>query len=105
MSSRHFALDTRIATVGLALILVFLSLPVVSGWTLSNDSRCCVTTDICHPLQMADTVRLSVFGSPSAVFVNIEFPRDATREILNSYHAMSDRLRDAPEAPPPKSLA
>jgi len=105
LSSRRFALDTRIATVGLALVLVFLSMPVVSGWTVNADSRCCVTTDICHPLQAADTTRLSVFGSPTAVLVTIEFPRDATREIANTYRAMSDRLSDAPNAPPPKFLA
>ena len=105
MSARQFALDAKIATVALALVLAFLSLPVVSGWTAGVDSRCCLTTDICHPLQATDITRLSVFGSPASVLIRVAFPRIAEDASASIYRVMSDRLGDAPEAPPPKSLA
>jgi hypothetical protein len=103
LSGNRFALDTRIATIALALILATVSMPMVCGWVV-GDAHCAISMDICHPAQSIDVSHAPLFAPmPHLHFVS-EASRDAVLAIDDAYLAMAGRLGEAPDPPPPKSL-
>ena len=103
MTGRRCALDTRIATIALALVLAAISLPTVSGWVVA-DSRCAITMDICHAAQAADVSHAPLLATAPQLF-SMSYPSgDALRAIGDGYRANTGRLSEAPDPPPPKRL-
>jgi hypothetical protein len=104
LSARHFALDTRIATVALALILATVTLPIVTGWVVT-DSHCAFTMDICHPAQAVDISHAPLLAPAPQLFSKDLTAPDAVLAIYDGYRSMTSRLSEAPASPPPKALA
>ena len=104
MSRSHFALDTRIATVALAMVLAVVSTPIVCGLVVT-DSHAAITTDICHPAQSIDVGSAPLFVPAPQLFSFNGVSRDATHAIHDFYDMMAGRLGEAPDLPPPKTLA
>lgn len=104
MNGSRVALDTRIATVALALVLAMVGMPIMSGWVLA-DARCAITMDICHPAQSIDVTHTPLLAAGPKPFSMNKASRDAVRSIDYGYRAMSGRLAEAPDLPPPKALA
>jgi hypothetical protein len=104
LSAHRCALDTRIASVALALVVAVVSLPIVSGWIIT-DRHCSLTMDICHPAQAADVGNAPLYAAAPQLFLFNDGPHDAVLAVNDDYRVMIGRLREAPEGPPPKSLA
>ena len=104
LSARHFALDTRIATVVLALIIATVTLPMVNGW-VATDSHCSFTTDICHPAQAVDISHAPLLAPAPRLYLEHSIAPDAILAIHDRYRSMTNRLGEAPASPPPKALA
>ncbi|HLI80166.1 MAG TPA: hypothetical protein VKV03_09295 [Candidatus Binataceae bacterium] len=104
LNARHFALDTRIATVALALILATVTLPIVTGW-VAADSHCAFTTDICHPAQAVDLSHAPLLAPAPYLIEEHLIAPDAILAIRDGYRSMTSRLSEAPASPPPKALA
>jgi len=104
LTKRSIALETRIATAALALVIAAVSLPLVSGWILS-DSHCCITTDICHPAQAVDAVHGPLLAPAPEAFSKASMARDAMLVIDHGYKALNDRPSESPDSPPPKAQA
>ena len=102
--NNRFALDTRIAAVLVALIVAVVSTPIVVGAIVKPQSHCCLTSDICHPVQVIDVSHAPLVASPPNISAMNEIPRDSALAASVLYRGMSDRLGDAPESPPPKPL-
>jgi len=104
LSRSRFALDTRVATVALALILATVSLPLIGGWIVT-DSQCALTMDICHPAQTIEVGLVTLFAPAPQSFFLLDAPREGILACDDCYRAQGDRLGDAPDPPPPKNLA
>jgi len=104
LKNNRFAFDTRLAAVILALVVAIVSTPVVVSRLVKPDSHCCVSSDICHPIQPIDVSPAPLLASPPNISAMNEIPRDSALAVGSNYHAMTDRLGDAPESPPPKAL-
>jgi len=100
----RFALDTRIATVALALILAIVSFPLMCGWVVADSHRA-ITMDICHAAQAVDVSSAPLFAPAPRLFAMNEASREAVFAIRDSYYTMAGRLGEAPDLPPPKTLA
>jgi hypothetical protein len=104
LSPARFALDTRIATLALALVLAMVSMPMVCG-SIAVDSQCAITTDICHPAQAADAGTAVLFAPAPRLFSMPGASRDAVLAIADSYDSLAGRLGEAPAPPPPETRA
>ena len=104
LSAQHFALDTRIATVALALILATVTLPIVTGW-VASESHCCFSMDLCHPAQAVDVTHAPPLAPCPQKFSRNAAAPDAMLAIHDGYRSMTSRLNEAPASPPPKALA
>ena len=104
MSPSRFALDTRIATVALALVLAMVSMPMVCG-SVAVDSHCAFTMDICHPAQSADLNSAALFAPAPRLFSMDDGWRDTVLAIDDPYASLAGRLGEAPALPPPRTLA
>ncbi len=104
LKTARFALDTRIATVALALVLAMVSMPMVCG-SLVVDAHCAVTMDICHPAQSADVSNAALFAPAPRLFSMNDGWGDAGRAIADAYDSLAGRLGEAPALPPPETLA
>jgi len=96
------ALETRIATVALALVLVVVGLPTLTGWII-DEAHCCITMDVCHPVQAVNPVHGPLLAPAPAPFSKPSSARDAMLAINDGYRRLSGRLREAPDSPPPKA--
>ena len=105
MKKNRFAFDTQIAAVILALIVAIVSTPVLVGAAIKTNSRCCITSDICHPIQLIDVSPAPPLASPPNMSAMNEIRRDSALAVSLRYRAMNDRPGEAPESPPPKPLA
>jgi hypothetical protein len=103
LSGNRFALDTRIATIALALVLAVVSMPTVCGWVV-GDAHCAISMDICHPAQSIDVSHAPLFAPVPHLYLVSEASRDAVLAIDDAYRAMAGRLGEAPDPPPPKTL-
>lgn len=104
LSASRFALDTRIATVVLALVLAMVGMPIVGG-SMVVDSHCAITMDICHSAQSADLNTAALFASAPRLFSMIDGWHDAVLAVDNPYESLAGGLGEAPALPPPKALA
>ena len=104
MSASRYALDTRIATIALALVLAMVGMPLVGG-SMVVDSHCAITMDICHPTQSADLNSAALFAPAPRLFSMNNRWRDAVLAIDDPYESLAGRLGEAPALPPPKTLA
>jgi len=104
LSGHRFAIDTRVASVALALVLAVVSMPILSGWIIT-DEHCSITMDICHSAQSADVGHAPLFAFAPRLLSLSEAPRNAVLAIDDDYRAMIGRLLEAPDLPPPKSFA
>jgi hypothetical protein len=104
LSGNRFPLDTRIAAVALAFVLATVSIPMMSGWVVA-DSHCAITMDICHPAQSLDISHAPLFASAPPLFLMTDASCAAILAIDDVYRAMAGRLGEAPDLPPPKTLA
>ena len=103
LSGYRFALDTRIATVALAFVIAMVGMPLVSGWVIA-DSHCAITMDICHPAQSADVGNAPLLAPVPQLFSRADIPRTVLA-IGDMYRAIAGRLGEAPDLPPPETLA
>jgi hypothetical protein len=103
---RHsrFALDTRIATVVLAMVLAVVSMPIMCGWVVT-DARAAITMDICHPAQSIDVSHAALFAPAPPLLSIDDGSRDAVLAIGDSSDPVAGRLGEAPELPPPETRA
>jgi hypothetical protein len=104
LSGNRLALDTRIAAVAVVFVLATVSTPMLCGWVVA-DSHCAITMDICHPAQSIDVGHAILFAPTPQLFSLHDVSRDAVLAIDDAYHAMVGRLGEAPDLPPPKTLA
>jgi hypothetical protein len=102
LSGNRLGLDTRLATVALALVLAAVSMPMC-GWVVA-DSHCAIAMDICHPAQSIDIGHASLFAPAPQLLSITEASRDTVLAIDDAYCATADRLGEAPDLPPPKTL-
>jgi hypothetical protein len=101
----RFALDTRIATVVLALVLAMVGMPLVGGGALVVGSHCAITMDICHSAQSADLNNAVLFAPAPRLFSMNNRWRDAVLAIEDPYESLAGRLGEAPALRPPETLA
>ena len=104
LSGSRFAPDTRIATIALAFVLAIVSLPIPSGWVVT-DSHCAITMDICHPAQSIDISHAPLFVPAPLLSSKIDASPEVVIAIDDAYTAIAGRLGEAPDPPPPKALA
>ena len=104
MSGNHTAPESRIAAVALVLVLATVSMPMRCGWVVA-DPHCAITMDICHPAQSVDVSHAALFAPAPQIFSLRDGARDAVLAIDDAYRAMAGRLGEAPDLPPPKTLA
>lgn len=104
LSARNFALDTRIAAAALALIVAMVTLPVVTGWVVT-DAHCCFTMDFCHQAQVVDVSHAPLLAPGPQKFSRNSNAPDAMLATDDGYQSMTGRLGEAPASPPPKALA
>jgi hypothetical protein len=104
LRANRFALDTRIATIALALVLAAVSMPMMCGWVVA-DSRCAITMDICHAAQSIEVSGAAWFVPAPQLFTLASPARDSLRVTDHFYQAIDGRLGEAPDPPPPKTLA
>lgn len=104
MRAGRCALNTRIVPIAVALVLATVGMPMMCGWVVA-DSHCAVTMDICHPAQSMD-VSGAAWLTPAPQLVALARPaRDSLRATDHLYQAIEGRLGEAPDSPPPKTLA
>jgi hypothetical protein len=104
LSGNRIALDTRIASVALALVVAIVSTPMmVGGWVLA-DAHCAITMDICHPAQSIDVSHAPLLAPAPHLFPMSEASRDGVLAVADAYRARAGRLGEAPDLPPPKTL-
>jgi hypothetical protein len=104
LSASRFALDTRIATVVLALVLGMVGMALAVG-SMGLDSHCSITMDICHPGQAADINSAALFAPAPRLFSMDNRWRDTVLAIDDPYESLAGRLGEAPALPPPETLA
>jgi hypothetical protein len=103
LSARRFALDTRIVTVTLALVLAVVSMPMACGWVVA-DTRSAIAMDICHPTQSLDVSSAPLLvPAPRLDSINYVFD-GAVLKIDEAYRGIAGRLGEAPDSPPPETL-
>jgi hypothetical protein len=76
----------------------------MSGWVIA-DSHCTITMDICHPAQSIQVSHAPLFAPAPPVFSLSDASRDAVLAIDDAYRARTGRLGEAPNLPPPRTLA
>jgi hypothetical protein len=103
LSSKRFALDTRIATVALAFAVAIVTMPMMCGLVIT-DAHCTITADICHPAQSVDAAPVLLAPTPK-LFSLPDILHDAALAHVGAYHSMVSRLGQAPDLPPPKARA
>jgi hypothetical protein len=105
LSPRRFALDVRITTVTLAMVLACVSTPLVCGWMMV-DSQCAITMDICYPAPSIEVSSAPLFASAPRLFsMGGACSREAILAIDDAYRTITGRLGEAPDSPPPEMLA
>jgi hypothetical protein len=104
LSASRFTLDTRTAALALAFVLATVSMPMMSGWVVA-DSHCAITMDICHSAQSIYVSHAPLFAPAPQVFSLSDASRAAVLAIDDAYRACAGRLGEAPDLPPPKTLA